>query len=125
MGLIAATVVLSVASMLASAPRFENGRDLDSVIRKVRNGAQRDVGDAVDHHFEVADPIIVGISDGFSTLGRQTDVHAPPGAVMLPHGPERFPGPDTLASLYLVPPAQFPLLARPHTPSRGRAPPAH
>jgi hypothetical protein len=121
--LVAISAAISMASMLASAPRFENGRDLDSVIRKTRSGPQRDAGDAVDHHFEVADPVIVGIGDTFSTLDRHSRVHAPPGAAMLPDGPAASPGPETLSSLLLVPPVSSTLLARPQTPSRGRAPP--
>lgn len=121
--LVAASVALSMASMMAAAPRFENGRDLDSVIRKTRSGPQRDAGDAIDHHFEIADPVIVFIGDSPSTLERQSSVHAPPGAAMLPPGPATPPGPDTLSSLYLAPPVSSTLLARPHSPNRGRAPP--
>lgn len=121
--LVAASVALSMASMLAAAPRFENGRDLDSVIRKTRSGPQRDAGDAIDHHFEIADPVIVSVGDTPGTLDRLSRVHAPPGAAMLPPGPATPPGPDTLSSLYLAPPVSSTLPARPHTPSRGRAPP--
>lgn len=121
--LLAILLAVSVTSMIAAAPRFEDGRDLDSAIRKTRSGPQRDAGDAIDHHVEIVDPVGVGIGDTPSTVDRHSRVHAPPGAAMLLPGPATPPGPDTLSSLYLVPPVTSPLLARPHTPSRGRAPP--
>lgn len=128
--LVAASVALSMASMLAAAPRLENGRDLGSVIRKTRSGPQRDAGDAIDHHVEIADPVIVAVGDtpgtvdrNLNTLDRESRVHAPPGAALLPPGQAIPPGPDKTSSLHLVPPVSSTLLARSHTPSRGRAPP--
>lgn len=120
--LLATSLAISMASMIAAAPRFENGRDLDSVIRKTRSGPQRDAGDAIDHHVDIADPAGIAIGDTPSTGDRNSRVHAPPGAAMLLPGPATAPGPDTLSSL-LVLPVSPTLLARPHTPSRGRAPP--
>lgn len=120
--LVALATAMSMAWMLASAPRFENGRDLDSVIRKTRSGPQRDTGDAVDHHFEIADTVVVGISDAHTTEHRLS-VHAPPGAAMLPPGPATLPGPDTRFSLLFFPPVSSIPLARPCPPALGRAPP--
>lgn len=110
--------------MVASAPRFENGFDLDSLIRKTRTGAQRDVADAIDHAFEVPDPLVSAPSDGPYSGTVLSDVKAPPGAAMLLSGSGAPPGPDARWTLLPAAHVRTTALAQPHQPSLGRAPPS-
>ncbi len=123
--LIAAWVALAVASMPV-APRLDNGRDVNRLIRTTRSGPQRERGDAVDHHHgDRADPIVAAAGDtiGLHNGPVHTPGHTPHHGGMPAVRPLAPPGPDTTFALLFVPPVSSSPLARPFTPARGRAPP--
>lgn len=122
--LVAIAVALTTVFVLAAPRELGPGPERDNVIRMTRGGPQRlDAADAISHEYDVTEPVVGLAADSPLAVAARLTVDAPPGGAVMPaEGLKQGPFSESVLLPHV--PTHSPVLARPHQPDLGRAPPS-